>query len=477
MSNFERCWKGWLESHGLPTGRSGDDIALDSVWRHTELPGEFSFDWRFGVGPKVPPEPRILFWRPPGQTELEKLTRKKLFAIASSRMGRRFDGLENWIAALRTAICEIYRQGQGIVTAEGTSTHLFVERMAELLHLPTVVLRAMPERPTQSWFEQFSTKNSTPQQFSLSRNAVDVYWTPVGPRPFAAENESLIDFAILSGADAVRLLAVRGKQNTYRSVSTRLKQNFVAGDVWLLRDESMTSKSIREELIELGAVDWVLRGSLSDDLDGERRNSPGVDVLRASEIPGIENYLVHSTRTPSLNPRKLLSNQEIDRLLFKQTLDDAGPLSGLLRILADGWLRGGTELLPGSLPMVSWTEHPLPRLRELRVYRKHLARWDFEPFGISVKRERLAELGARRVTYFDHESFQVIAPEEKAFGQRAGSQIGDEWVDWTCEREWRFLGDLNLSLLSPSDALIFVGDMASAQIVAPYSRWPVVLVD
>jgi hypothetical protein len=47
--------------------------------------------------------------------------------------------------------------------------------------------------------------------------------------------------------------------------------------------------------------------------------------------------------------------------------------------------------------------------------------------------------------------------------------------DWTQEREWRHLGDVELASIPADRAFVFVPSAAEAEQVVAASRWPVVV--
>ena len=52
---------------------------------------------------------------------------------------------------------------------------------------------------------------------------------------------------------------------------------------------------------------------------------------------------------------------------------------------------------------------------------------------------------------------------------------GESGIDWTVEQEWRGLGDLDLSELTPNDVILFVPDYESAKSLAEVTTWPITL--
>jgi hypothetical protein len=51
----------------------------------------------------------------------------------------------------------------------------------------------------------------------------------------------------------------------------------------------------------------------------------------------------------------------------------------------------------------------------------------------------------------------------------------DGITDTVAEREWRVPEDVDLSLLHPTDAVVFVDSTAAVDVVQPHSPWPVLV--
>jgi hypothetical protein len=126
--------------------------------------------------------------------------------------------------------------------------------------------------------------------------------------------------------------------------------------------------------------------------------------------------------------------------------NDASParasFATLLRILRERRLRAAGRFIRGGTPVTCWTELPPDRVASLRGWRRGLRRWNFTPYGIAVPRATLETLGARPVRYDSDDADPFTqAP-------RSGS------YDWTAEREWRVVGDVDLSCLPDTETIV-----------------------
>jgi hypothetical protein len=154
----------------------------------------------------------------------------------------------------------------------------------------------------------------------------------------------------------------------------------------------------------------------------------------------------------------------------------ASPLRTLLEIVTTGRITASGRWTSTGHPVVSLTSRPLQQWKELRTFRPHLGRWDFEPFGIGLDRGRVSELGGRPVIYGDERLRRQLPPNDLAWFQRAGTRSDARGIDWTSEEEWRVLGDIDLRLFGPDEAFVFAPSREAAEAVASLSRWPVVVI-
>ncbi len=144
----------------------------------------------------------------------------------------------------------------------------------------------------------------------------------------------------------------------------------------------------------------------------------------------------------------------------------------MARILASQRILATNQLTRDHQPVVCFSQLPLTQLPERRVFRKHLGRWDFQPFGIAIDRESLAEMGAKPVIYGDEEVWASLGDQQRPFFQLESTRRQD--IDWREEQEWRLIGDVDLNRIGCDSAVVFVPSLPDAEVVAALSRWPIV---
>ena len=131
----------------------------------------------------------------------------------------------------------------------------------------------------------------------------------------------------------------------------------------------------------------------------------------------------------------------------------------------------------GDARVVCFTAVPLRELPQLRCFRPHLARWDFEPYGICICREWLEKQGCSPVRYGDDALWESLDEEIRPFFQvrTSSARRSGRVMDWAFEREWRHIGNVDLGQLPTDAGIIFVPSLEEARQMAMISRWPVTI--
>ena len=147
----------------------------------------------------------------------------------------------------------------------------------------------------------------------------------------------------------------------------------------------------------------------------------------------------------------------------------------LCRIIATRRLIASANLIRSATPVVCFSQVPVGELPQRTIFRSHLARWDFVPYGIAIRKELLQTSGCREVIYGDDTMWDSMKPEQRPWFQLASSADGK--IDWTQEREWRLVGDLDLKKIGPDDAFAFVKTNDEAKALGEICHWPIVVLD
>jgi hypothetical protein len=377
------------------------------------------------------------------------------------------------------------RDRDWLITARSISTQKFVQRAGALfgVRVLEVDVWSEPDRDASRWgvrlLESDPTDDAGPA-LHLS--------PPCGP----TADESLTceapaaDRAVVALSDRLIVLSARPGGNVDRLVARRLAATeSPAASVFLALGHDLVPRDLAEPWMDAGAVGWYLQDA--EDSQGSAEEVPWrtADLSRPRTAPvrrlaaGLHgDLLTHWTRRcggPWPDEREA---DYLDDLILDRGGADHSAFAALWRIVQTRRLIATSDLVRGAVPVVCFTEVPLAELQQHRSFRPHLARWDFEPFGISIDRSWLHQHGAQPVHYGDQELWEGLSDEQRPFFQKRTTLTRHgRLIDWSAEREWRHPGDLVLDEVSPESGLVFVPTLAHARQIAVISPWPVIVLD
>lgn len=197
-----------------------------------------------------------------------------------------------------------------------------------------------------------------------------------------------------------------------------------------------------------------------------------MDMVDSTPLSHPEDWLLHWTRA-AIGPWPDQQEQEFDdELILGCRSSDRSALATLLRIVNERRLWASSETIRGGHRVVSFTEVPLQEFPRRRTYRRHRRRYDFEPWGIAIRRKSLIAIGARPVVYGDEELWSSMPDEQRPFFQNANA--GDGWTRE--EREWRVPDHVALDEFPDTDVAVFVETAEARDIVSQQTRWLVLVV-
>jgi len=145
-------------------------------------------------------------------------------------------------------------------------------------------------------------------------------------------------------------------------------------------------------------------------------------------------------------------------------------VDSLERILHKGIINAVGRIVRGGHKAVCFSARSPLELAANPVYRKSLARWDFKPYAVGIRRDVASQLGAKPVRYCAEEDYPEIPGDEKYLFQLSTGKKSD----WRREEEWRTSGDINLNSIDPAEVLILVHNSAEKERIGKISRFPVV---
>ncbi|MDB4357458.1 hypothetical protein N9Z11_02200 [Mariniblastus sp.] len=408
----------------------------------------------------------------------------QLISIVSSRIGKNTDQKSNWFDALRTLAVQQRKQNICILTAPGATTFPYLYRLSELFGLTLISLIPLTHQsPTKSSnYQQKCLTGNFPN--AIVRNAFYDWHDSTGiivKRPPSA------DQLIINLSQNCFVISCRKKGIVHHALKARLQKRN-SKRTRLLIDRQLTSDSVSTELINQGAIPWLLyklpqlkslpqpskQNYLTATQNKLTNPSKPATSTATQQFEG-RRFLIHWTRQ-STGPWPEQPNREfLDDLLFNSHTRGQGALSTLKRIVEQQKIKGTNRLTKGKERLVCLTAVPLSQYANRRIFRSHLGRWDFEHYGIAIDFEFLKKLGARQVNYGTESDWNRLSTLDRPFFQLQSSTSTK--INWRAEREWRLRGDLDLKKVPQQMAFIFVKTNSERTALKNQSRWPVVTVE
>ncbi len=380
-----------------------------------------------------------------------------------------------WLAGLRAVLRKIANENVRLVVGEKTAGADLIRHLATRLAIPFEVIASTPSFVDEA--------NGVPTR----------------------------DRIVVAAADTVYVLSLRTRGNLHRLLRKYLgspddvyKVNpnatsdipsdpvgrptefhqALAPQIVFVDLPGLQANAARQELCQLGARIWQPTADQFRPLEG----SPALDEwhmvdtsTRATDAPYLIvpfphgegwDFLTHTTRScPGPWPEQSFEVYA-DGLFESRPDSDHSALATLRRIVRQRRLIASGRTIREGHRVVSFTACPLEQLPSLHQFRPHRVRWDFEPYGICIRKEWLQTRGVRPSTYGTSNDWKRLPDADRPLFQLATGKSG---IDWTVEREWRHVGDLDLSELTAADVLLFVPNFEAVQSLAQVTDWPVTL--
>ena len=359
-------------------------------------------------------------------------------AVLSSRLPKILDAHRVWFDAIRTVGANLSRTNEVILTCDGIASDRYCRRIAELFRVKCISLKLL-----------------TPEKLKKSlANKTCGHPTRLESIYFVTEEKPQADFLLGRIADTIYALSIKNKGNVEESLKHRLTQTD-RQRTFVLHDDAMTKPAVRQQLISEGAIDWLLLNNVCEKPSEQSRNKSS----RRFSLSEFEksDYLIHWTRARCGPWPDQSEHDHLDDLIFGQSGGQHGDVFSLCRILASQRIIGSSDLIRASTPTVCFSDVSLSEVRDRTVFRKHLQRWDFLPYGIAIKRESLIErFECRPVIYGDEKVWASLSEADQPLFQL--NKSSDNKIDWQQEREWRVVGDVDLRQIDLRDAVVFAGN-------------------
>ncbi len=414
----------------------------------------------------------------------------KYTSIVSSRMGRGRRNVPDWPERVDAALASSHRLAHRLLSCSGIASHEVVASAAATAGAAAIELEIATDSSPQQWLAE---KLVSEQLLDCCVTTISIsppLLAPAGQSPLELNLNStpLRDRAVIALADRVLGLSARRRGAIETLLRTRASdERFPAGTTYVAIRPAKPNPAQRKKASELlsdGVIGWLVEKRSVRSHGRFWSCRPATVAARAGmqvAIPMPElwrkldaeswPFLSHCTRGTT-GPRPLESEESFLKRCWVEGTEDSHPLLTLGEILMDETIRCNDVLYRNSRKVVSFSQVPLPDLLGRRKFQLHLGRWDWEPYGIAIRRSVLESLGARPVIYGDDATFDSLSESDRAFFQPSQRRNGRD--NWSDEQEWRVLGDVRVGKIKYNEALIFVAHRQEALALCKKVRWPVV---
>lgn len=402
-------------------------------------------------------------------------------AVVNSRQARAVRPEDRWVISTRYLVDYAVSEGLAVVSSIGTLPYSLVCRAAKgsrlIVICDDILPFMLPAARRRDFFEKYC---------DLFDDVRTLYASPFSPGKLPSRPARMVlrDHLVVDTASVILVADIRPDGNMHAILKNVAKRNLA-----LLGLVSHSGAAPRIEPVTIPSVAAKRRrtqGHVQAKLIAKRL-SPGApspdprtlnplscpELRKSLSASGIHSgsarerlqlttlgrsFLIHYTRCcPGPWPGQTVGE-------YCQTLIDGYPSAAhtafdtLSRIFSERLIRGGSRLIRGHQAVVSFTECLPEDLEALVSWRSGLLRWSFERYGIAIRKQILVALGARRVIYGHEDIFRSLSVRDKHFFQL--TKPGG--YDWTAEKEWRLLGDLDLSEIPRSHIAAVVPTLEEA---------------
>ena len=354
-------------------------------------------------------------------------------AIVSSKVSRPLYQQKEWFAKFKQVVTSCLNKETLILTSPGTTTHRFLQAYSS--HHDLRLASAMICKTSRQWKNKIHNQKAMGRLECLISPPVKI---PAGVNQLT-DRFPLRDRLLIGGAHKVCVINCRHHSQTQQLLKLRPDSlTYSAFPTAFHSDRSATE--ISQPLRQPAVPHWI-------------RNS---------------GTLAHWTRAADCPWPQQSENSWYNLLIEGQTDADHSALATLRNIIHKQRILSSNQTIRGGYKVVCLTATPLHQWKELNVYRPHLHRWDFCPYGLFFSPATVKGFLSKPVRYGDEQLWNSLSQKHKPFFQAIDGNI-----DWRMEQEHRVVGDLRLKAFKSEDLVVFVRTESEVAALQPHSIWPV----
>jgi hypothetical protein len=341
-------------------------------------------------------------------------------AILNSRQNLRPVGSDRWIINSSLAINSIIENNQILLGSVGMNTWEFLVYLASKNQIRQVIYLSIEESQNQGEVIDYYTG-----QFRLSSNLIN--WRFINIRNIQSDRiyfQKERDRLIINEADIIYPIALR-PDSTLASLLGNIgnsKANIVE-----------EYKTDYDNLVRSCKIE-IDRKSLNSNIDGR-----------------LGDFIIHWTRTSNNPWPGEIFYDYYNAIAHSGDYYPRSAYNTLIRILTEKKIRASSRHYRKGISAVAFSELRPSDAINLMKWRARYREMTFEPYGIAIRKTAAEKMGIRKVIYGGKEKYANLDLIDRPYFQSIGTK-----GFWVPEREWRYSGDINLSLICPDDIEVIV---------------------
>jgi len=168
--------------------------------------------------------------------------------------------------------------------------------------------------------------------------------------------------------------------------------------------------------------------------------------------------LVHWTRTHHGPWPGELKSDFYNRMINSGSEYPNNAFNSLKNMIQTKKIYASSKRIRKSIRCIGFSDlDPESMLKWMRWLPKRVG-WNFEPYGIAIKKEAAEKAGIRQVIYGDDKLYEKLPENDRPYFQSRGAKN----VDWSEENEWRKIGDLAINDVPKNDLALIVWSKTEA---------------
>ncbi len=340
----------------------------------------------------------------------------KLAVILNSSQSKTPCGNDSWVAATSIAIADLVRSGYTIITSIGLTTWELAAYLVSENDGDQIIV----------------------SPYNDNENGKIIF------------QKTIHDFGL--DIDRTAMVFVAPEPDSRKPKATWLKRDKAAITLAnLLVPVSIRPEGRLENLLKTLGDEQGILSKYQIEYKKPIVRPPGYkDKSISSNFEGWD-YITHWTRTHH-GPWPGQTKRDFYKQLIKsENIYPNSAFNVLTNIAEEGMVRASSKKIRDGLEVVGFTEStPREVLSQMRWLPKKV-NWNFEPYGIAIRKRAASEIGIKPVIYGYPDDYELLPDPDKPYFQSRGQRD----IDWSTEREWRHIGDLDLSKI-PREDLTFL---------------------